>query len=152
MGSAHRDVNRTPNLLGISSSDGLTPIEVYTDPVTHRLLTDVADSATLAVTVQAAGIAAAGSGDNTLVSAQGVGKVIYVFAWNLSFSGTVNAKFTDGAAGTNLSGLYYGIQNAGGGNAITPPGFLWKTTANTALILNLSGAVAVGGSVSYYVI
>jgi hypothetical protein len=105
----------------------------------------------LGVTIQTTGIAASGMGDNTIVSAGGVGKSIYVFAWNVSFSGTVNAQFTDGAAGTVLNGLMYGSQNAGGGSSVSLPTYLWAGSANTALILNLSAGVAVGGSVSYYV-
>lgn len=152
MGRALRDVNRIPTLIGLSNGDGITPIEAWLDPTTHRLLVDVAESATLAVTPARVAVAAASSGDNTLISAQGAGKVVYVYAFELSFSGTVNAKFTDGAAGTNLGGLYYGIANAGAANSVDPPTYLFKTTANTALILNLSGAVAVGGAISYFVI
>lgn len=108
-------------------------------------------SGTPTVTILTVGITASSSGDNTLIAAVAA-KKIYVFAWNLSFSGTVNAKFTDGAAGTLLSGLYYGIVNAGGGNAVSPPNALWIGSTNTALVLNLSGAVAVGGSVSYFTV
>lgn len=105
------------------------------------------------------GITASSSGDNTVLAAQGVGKKIYVYAWNLSFSGTVNAKFTDGAGGTLLAGLYYGVVNAGAGSSVSPntalaipEPVLWIGSANTALVLNLSGATAVGGSVSYFVL
>lgn len=152
MGRSTPDANRHGTLIGISNADGVTPIEAWLDPTTHRILTDVSENTTLQETIATVGIAASSNGDNTVIAAQGVGKVTYVFAWNISFSGTVNAKFTDGASGTLLSGLYYGIANAGGGNAVSPPYFLWKTTANTALILNLSGATAVGGSLSYFVI
>lgn len=40
MANAARDANSIPTLLGVSSSDGTTPIRVYVDPVTHRLLVD----------------------------------------------------------------------------------------------------------------
>lgn len=40
MANARKDGNRIPTLLGTSSSDGTTPILVYADPVTHRLLVD----------------------------------------------------------------------------------------------------------------
>lgn len=36
--AAPRDDNRIPTLLGVSSSDGTTPVTVYANPVTHRLL------------------------------------------------------------------------------------------------------------------
>jgi len=106
-----------------------------------------------------AGITASSSGDNTIISAPTNGQRIYVTAFELSFSGTVNAKFTDGAGGTLLGGLYYGIANAGAANSLAPDSMsnppapvLWIGSPNTALVLNLSGAVAVGGGVSYFVI
>jgi len=95
-------------------------------------------------------IAESATGDHTIVAAQ-TGKSIYVFAWNISYNGAVNIKFTDGASGAALTGLFYGVANAGGGNAVTPPSYLFNTSASTALVLNLSGNVAVGGIVSYYV-
>lgn len=96
-----------------------------------------------------AAISAASSGDNTVVSAAS-GKSIYVTAFTLSFSGTVNAKFTDGAGGADLTGLYYGVANAGAGGSIAHPCALFWTTPGNALVLNLSGATAVGGHVTYY--
>ena len=38
--SSPRDNNRIPALIGVSSSDGKTPVLPYVDPVTHRLLVD----------------------------------------------------------------------------------------------------------------
>lgn len=109
------------------------------------------EGTTLSVTLQRISTNPASSGDNTIIAAQGVGKQIYVYAYSLSFSGTVNAKFTDGAAGTQKA-FHYGIANSGGGEAVKPPTYLWVGTANTALILNLSGATAVACNVSYFVI
>ncbi len=40
MSTASRDQNNIPTLLGVSSTDGATPITVYADPSTHRLLVD----------------------------------------------------------------------------------------------------------------
>lgn len=145
-------LNALQVLDGGTTGTKLTIKAASTGPTSTDTAAVVALSPNLPVTISTVGITASSSGDNTLIAAQGVGKKIYVFAWNISFSGTVNAKFTDGAAGTLLSGLYYGIVNAGGGNAVPPPYYLWAGTANTALVLNLSGATAVGGSVSYYVI
>jgi len=42
MAQAKRDQNNVPTLLAVSSVDGSTPVVVYADPVTHRLLTDTA--------------------------------------------------------------------------------------------------------------
>lgn len=38
MAQAVRDENRVPSLLGTSSADGTTPVTIYADPTTHRLL------------------------------------------------------------------------------------------------------------------
>jgi len=35
---AKRDANRIPTLIGVSNSDGLTPLLLYVDPATNRLL------------------------------------------------------------------------------------------------------------------
>ena len=42
MANAKHDQNHVPTLIGVSSSDGSTPINVYVNPVTHRLLVDSA--------------------------------------------------------------------------------------------------------------
>lgn len=39
--NAKRDENFVPTLLGVSSADGVTPIRVWADPDTHRLLVDL---------------------------------------------------------------------------------------------------------------
>ncbi len=40
MADASRDGNFVPTLLGASSSDGKTPVKVYANPSTHRLLVE----------------------------------------------------------------------------------------------------------------
>lgn len=42
MAQAGRDQNFVPTLLGVSNVDGTTPVAVYADPTTHRLLVDTA--------------------------------------------------------------------------------------------------------------
>ncbi len=49
MAQASRDENFVPTLLGVSNVDGTTPVKIYADPTTHRLLIDNAGSATLVV-------------------------------------------------------------------------------------------------------
>ena len=39
---ANRDSNFVPTLLGVSSVDGKTPVLLWADPTTHRLLVDAA--------------------------------------------------------------------------------------------------------------
>lgn len=48
MAQAPRDQNRVPALLGTSSADGVTPVTVYADPVTHRLLVSTSVSSGVA--------------------------------------------------------------------------------------------------------
>lgn len=50
MAQAPRDQNRVPTLLGTSNADGVTPVTIYADPVTHRLLIDAAGGGTGTVT------------------------------------------------------------------------------------------------------
>ena len=93
----------------------------------------------------------AASGDNTIVAAQGAGKRIAVFGYALQGGGTVTAKFTDGAGGTQLSMAWsFAVRERTGSPLGRYP--LWIGAANTALILNLSGATAVGCEVTYLVL
>lgn len=41
MADAERDNNGIPTLIAVSSSDGVTPVKLYADPTTHRLLVDL---------------------------------------------------------------------------------------------------------------
>ena len=56
MAQAPRDGNRIPTLLGVSNADGTTPVTVYADPTTHRLLVDlpVSDGTVTSVSVVSA--------------------------------------------------------------------------------------------------
>lgn len=42
MANAYRDQNNVPTLIAASNSDGSTPVRLYADPTTHRLLVDLA--------------------------------------------------------------------------------------------------------------
>lgn len=44
MAQAARDQNFIPTLLGVSNADGTTPVVIWADPVTHRLLVDAGGS------------------------------------------------------------------------------------------------------------
>lgn len=39
--SAPRDQNHVPTIMGVSSVDGITPVLIYVDPTTHRVLVDM---------------------------------------------------------------------------------------------------------------
>lgn len=104
-------------------------------------------------TIVSAGGSAASSGNNTIVSA-GTNK-LKVFAFTLSTVSTtaVTCIFQSGASGTELWRviLQTPASVAGGANlAVSPPAWLFATGAATLLNLNLSAAVAVNWSVSYY--
>src|SRR5262245_25908565 len=45
MADAKRDQNSVPTLLAVSSVDGVTPVVVYANPTTHRLLVESAAGA-----------------------------------------------------------------------------------------------------------
>lgn len=57
MAEASRDQNFVPTILGVSSTDGTTPVKVYADPTTHRLLVDIAGGVTSVSVVTANGLA-----------------------------------------------------------------------------------------------
>lgn len=101
--------------------------------------------------IKHANVAASSSGDNTIVAAV-AGKQIWVLECVLMSSGTVNVKFQSGASGTDITGLFYLIANTGfaknhgGGDRVIE---LCRTATGELLNLNLSGAVPVGGVVTY---
>ena len=49
MATAYHDNDHVPVLLATSSTDGKTPVLVWADPVTHRLLVSASSSATTTV-------------------------------------------------------------------------------------------------------
>lgn len=105
--------------------------------------------------VPASGQATA-SGNTTIVSAPGAGVRIYVFAiYVASVNQTTSrlAYWRDGAAGSELwrHRMQTPADVMGGNNlAVTPPGYLFRLTANTALVLNLSAAFNCDYSLSYW--
>ena len=99
------------------------------------------------VTPKFAAIAASSSGNNTIVAAV-TAKKLRVVAAQLIANGTVNAKWQSGAGGTDLTGLAYCVANTGYVLPFNPAGW-FETASNTLLNLNLSGSIAVGGSITY---
>lgn len=98
--------------------------------------------------VKQAAIAAATSGDNTLVAAV-TGKSIRVLAMVLVASGGANtARLESGAGGTALTGQMDITDN---GQLVLPynPAGWCATVAGELLNLELSGATAVAGCLTY---
>lgn len=96
---------------------------------------------------QFAAIAAASSGNNTLVAAV-TGKKIRVLGFVLVGAGAVTAKFQSGAGGTDLTGA---MTLAAASSVAVPPRETgcFETAAGALLNLNLSAAVAVAGFLVY---
>lgn len=86
----------------------------------------------------------------SLVAAPGANRKIRVNGFSLSAAGAVTATLKDGAAG---SAVWKGTMATGVPHTLLPKAD-WEVilTANTALVLGLSGAVNVSGVLDYSVI
>lgn len=109
---------------------------------------DPRDSRDTIKTLKTASINVAGSGDNTIIALV-AGRRLKVHMVVLNSTGTVNAKWKDGAA-ADLTGDMNFQAREGYTVAVTPPGWILATSAGNALILNLSAAIAVDGWVAYW--
>lgn len=97
-----------------------------------------------------AAIAAGSSGDNTVIAAV-TGKKLRIKRLAVIVGSAVNIYFTSAAAGTVIfGGSTNKINLAANGGFILPDSPGWfETAAGDALVLNLSGAVAVSGGLVY---
>lgn len=105
-------------------------------------------------TILSAGGSAASSGNNTLIAADAT-KKIKVAAFSLSTTSTtaMTCIFQDGASGTELWRVIIQAPtnvSSGANLAVPVPSYIFSTTANTLLNLNLSSANAVHWSISYF--
>lgn len=93
-------------------------------------------------------ITASSSGATTIVAAV-TSKKIRVIAWDVVVNAAVNFKWQSHVTPTDVTGLYY---MSGQGNGVArgynPVGY-FETVSGEALDINLSGAVAVGGVLTY---
>jgi hypothetical protein len=96
-----------------------------------------------------ASVQVTGSGDNEIVAAV-AGKKIRLLSYVLMASAAVNAKWQSNA--TDITGLKYFV--AAGGGIVAPhnPAGWCETVAGEKLDLNLSGAVPIGGEITYQLI
>jgi hypothetical protein len=104
-------------------------------------------SGTTALTPGFALISTSSSGASSLVSAV-TSKKIRVLALSLVASAAVNVKFQSHVTPTDLTGLYYLAANGGIVLPYNPLGW-FQTIAGEQLDINLSGSIAVGGSLTY---
>jgi hypothetical protein len=100
---------------------------------------------TTALTPKFATISTSSSGATSVVAAV-ASKKLRVLRLSLVANGAVNVKFQ--SASTDRTGLYYLGANGGWVEPFCPVG-IFETAAGEALNVNLSGAVAVGGSLTY---
>lgn len=129
-----------------------TPIPVSVaslplDTVNAALATDKIYNGATALTPKFAVITASTSGVNQIVAAVN-GKQIRVLSYTLSVSAAVNSKWQSHVSPTDETGLIYAAA-AGTTHAGFSPVGHFQTIAGEALDLNLSGNVAVGGSLVY---
>lgn len=141
----------------VSSSDPL-PTAAISMPAADRTTDSIAATQQTGAIMQAntvripafAAIAVSASGPTAVVGSQGGGNKIRVLALNLVVNAAVNVKWQGGS--TDKTGLwYFGGQGHGVVLPFTPTGW-FETAAAEALNINLSGAVAVGGSLVYIVV
>jgi hypothetical protein len=97
-----------------------------------------------------AAITASASGATTIVAAI-AGKSIIVLRWNITANGNVNVKLQSTTTTAIATGLHYMTQYASAGGAWCPGG-IFATVPGEGLDINLSGAQAVGGELTYVAI
>ena len=147
MAEAKRDGNYVPTLIGVSNVDGTTPVVLWADPTTHRLL-----------------VAQSGSLDDltdVFITSAGTADLLYYTgtAWVnlpagssgqfLKTNGTASAPqwaaATSGAAGSDTQVQF----NDGGVNIGGDAGFTYNKTTDvvtaTAFVTNTGTAYSVGG-------
>ena len=76
-------------------------------------------------------------------------KRLKIYAVKLVCSADLSIKFRDGAS-TDLEGSQDFLANGGVAEAVTPPEFLFATTAGNRLDLVISGTGTVSGRISYW--
>lgn len=96
-------------------------------------------------------VATSASGATTIVATPTAGQTIRVVAINLVANGAVNVKWQSHVTPTDLTGLAYLAANGGYILPYNPAGW-FEANISEALDINLSGAVAVGGSITYFLL
>jgi hypothetical protein len=120
-----------------------------------RVAAELTDSVRVGATTRAvsrAAVAAATSGNNTLVTNSNGGLKVRVFALTLVAAGAVNLYFTSDAGGSVIfGGSTNKINLAANGGFVLPfnPAGWFETSADHDVVMNLSGAVAVSGGIVY---
>jgi cyanate lyase len=108
MGDAKRDNNYITTLLAVSNVDGTTPVVLYADPTTHRLL--ISSSGLTEVIDEEIGTGTGGADDFTLDATAVAGSIkIYAETARLHITAdwTTSDNLTIHLLGTNPGTKYY---------------------------------------------
>src|ERR1035437_2163738 len=131
MAQASRDQNFVSTLLGVSNSDGVTPVAIYADPTTHRLLID---SAVGAGTVTKVSVATANGFSGTVANDTSTPTITII-------GGAITPTSVNGLT---LTSQTIGFTSAGGGTSktLTVPLDASVSGANTGDETNVTGTSA----------
>lgn len=138
MANANRDLNRITTLIATSNVDGVTPVDVYADPITHRLLVD---SATVSGTVTSVSVVTANGFAGTVATATTTPAITI----STTITGILKGN------GTTISAATAGTDYSAGTSALAT-GILKSTTTTGALTIATGGDLptmtsTVGGAV-----
>ena len=166
MAEAKRDQNYVPSLLGVSNADGVTPVAIYADPTTHRLLVDLPGGGggtveTVAVAT-ANGFAGASDGDpvdpvltlSTTVTGlvKGNGTALSAAVANTDYQIPVilTTTGTSGAASFNGTTLNIPQYQAAGSYALVGLSNLAGVAINTTLVSDTDNTDDLGTSAIFW--
>lgn len=145
MENAKRDENFVPTLLGVSSVDGETPVPIYADPITHRLLVDLpggSGSVTSVSVVSANGFAGTvanptstpaitlSTSINGILRGNGTSLAAVTIGSGLSFDGTTLSASSSSVAGSDTQ-----VQFNDGGAFGADAGFTYNKTTDVVTLL-----------------
>jgi hypothetical protein len=143
-----RDINAN----GATTSSASAPVVGATDEATRATALDTSfianGAANTKLTPKFVKVVASSSGVTNILALVSA-KKLRVLALKLTANGAVNVKWQSHVTPTDLTGLSY-FAAAGDGEVLSfnPVGW-FETVAGEALDINLSGAVAVGGHLTY---
>lgn len=138
MSTASRDSNFVTTLLAVSSVDGVTPVTLYANPTTHRLLVDLAGGGS--GTVQTVAVATA----NGFAGTSDGNASAPTLTLTTTVTGILKGNGTAISAVTIGSGLSFDgttLSATGGGSGITIGTTTITSGTNTRVLFNNSGVV-----------
>lgn len=137
------------NPLPVELSDGTQALGTSSNPLHDAASAETSTvyNGSTALTPLFSTIVASASGATTIINAV-ASKKIRVLALQLVANAAVNVKWQSHATPTDITGLAYLATNGGLVLPFNPVGW-FQTLTGEALDINLSGAVAVGGSITY---